>query len=133
MLCYSTHSPIGAFQLPITSSITIYYNNFTTIEILLPYIRVYPNPLSVNFPVGRNWSARRKPTTFGRVLTRGRLHEPGLIFNPGQCATGGYFFILFTWTRVEGESSGGNCPPPPPLVELPICRKFSFYRKFGDT
>ncbi len=34
-----------------------------------------------------------------------RLHEPGLIFNPGQCATGGYFFILFTWTRVEGDSS----------------------------
>ncbi len=26
-------------------------------------------------------------------------------FNPGQCATGGYFFILFTWTRVEGDSS----------------------------
>ena len=25
--------------------------------------------------------------------------------NPGQCATGGYFFILFTWTRVEGDSS----------------------------
>ena len=24
------------------------------------------------------------------------LHEPGLIFNPGQHATGGYFFILFT-------------------------------------
>jgi hypothetical protein len=24
------------------------------------------------------------------------LHEPGLNFNPGQHATGGYFFILFT-------------------------------------
>ncbi len=24
---------------------------------------------------------------------RGRLHEPGLIFNPGQCATGGYFLF----------------------------------------
>ena len=26
---------------------------------------------------------------------------------------------------------GGQLPPP--LVELPICRKFSFYRKFGNT
>ena len=29
---------------------------------------------------------------------------------------------------------GGQLPPPPPpLVELSICRKFSFYRKFGNT
>ena len=38
-------------------------------------------------------------------LPRRRLHEPGLIFNPGQYATGGYFFILFKSTRVEGDSS----------------------------
>ena len=29
-------------------------------------------------------------------VLRPPLHEPGLIFNPGQHATGGYFFILFT-------------------------------------
>jgi hypothetical protein len=29
-------------------------------------------------------------------LLRPPLREPGLIFNPGQHATGGYFFILFT-------------------------------------
>ncbi len=32
-----------------------------------------------------------------------------------------------------GWGGGGNCPRPPPLVELSICRKFSFYRKFGNT
>jgi hypothetical protein len=38
---------------------------------------------------------------FCDVTLRPPLHEPGLIFNPGQHATGGYFFILFTWTRVD--------------------------------
>jgi hypothetical protein len=31
-----------------------------------------------------------------KTVPRPPLHEPGLIFNPGQHATGGYFFILFT-------------------------------------
>jgi hypothetical protein len=35
------------------------------------------------------------------LYIRPPLHEPGLIFSPGQHATGGYFFILFTWTRVD--------------------------------
>jgi hypothetical protein len=30
---------------------------------------VYPNPTLSTFPVGRNRSARTKPTTFGRALT----------------------------------------------------------------
>ena len=39
---------------------------FTTMEIYFPNC-VYPSPLQL--PVGGNRSARRKPTTFGRVLT----------------------------------------------------------------
>ena len=50
-------------------------------------------------------SSQFKVEQMSALISRGRLHEPGLIFNPGQCATGGYFFILFTWTRVEGDSS----------------------------
>ena len=41
---------------------------FTTMEMYFPnciFILAHP----VNFPVGGNRSARRKPTTFGRVLT----------------------------------------------------------------
>ena len=65
-------TPLGAFQWPITSSVMLTFLPklviFTTIEVftsLAVFILTHP----VNFPVGGNRSARRKPTTFGRVLT----------------------------------------------------------------
>ncbi len=72
MLYYSAHS-LGAFEWPITSSIlrlllTYKLAIFTTIGIFT-FLSVFILTHPVNFPVGRNWSARRKPTTFGRVLT----------------------------------------------------------------
>ena len=63
--------PIEVFQWPITSSVTLTFNltqlflqqlRFTSLAVFIP---THP----VNFPVGGNRSARRKPTTFGRVLT----------------------------------------------------------------
>ena len=40
---------------------------FTTIEILLPQMCLSQPTLRVNFPVGGNRNARRKPSTFGGV------------------------------------------------------------------
>ena len=64
--------PIGAFQWPITSSVTLTFFNLN--ELFLQQLRftslsVFILTHPVNFPVGGNRSARRKPTTFGRVLT----------------------------------------------------------------
>ncbi len=72
--------PIGAFLWPITSSVTLTFNKlaiFTTIEIYFPSC-VCPITHPVNFPVGGNWSAQRKPTTFGRVLTNS-FHMSGAL------------------------------------------------------
>ncbi len=66
-------SPLGFFsgrlhqvlRLLLTQTITSYfYSNwyFTSLSV---FILIHP----VNFPVGGNRSARRKPTTFDRVLT----------------------------------------------------------------
>ena len=48
-----------------------------------------------------------------RIMSR--LHKPGLIFNPGQHATGGYIFIVFTRSRVDDDlcQAGrvSNCQP----------------------
>ena len=47
-----------------------HYNNVSQ----LLWARITQPPLST-FPVGGNWSTRRKPTTFGRALTILFLHE----------------------------------------------------------
>ncbi len=64
--------PIGPFQWPITSSITLTFNlnwlvflqqlRFTSLSV---FIQTHP----VNFPVGGNQSAQTETPTFGRVLT----------------------------------------------------------------
>ena len=66
---------IGAFQLAITSSITLIlviptalrldylYNNCD-----VTFLTIFILPTLSTFPVGGNRSARRKPTTFGRTL-----------------------------------------------------------------
>ena len=63
--------PIGAFQWPITSSVTLTFNlNYLFLQQLrFTSVAVFILTHSVNFSVGGNRSARRKPTTFGRVLT----------------------------------------------------------------
>ena len=84
MLYYMFFSslPIGTCQWPITSSITptvlstwtSYFNNNWVFTFLSVFILTEP----VNFPVGGNRSVRRKPTTFGRVLTNS-FHMSGAL------------------------------------------------------
>ncbi len=63
--------PVGAFQRPITSSSTLTFNlNYLFLQqfrFSFPICDILTHP--VNFSVRGNRSARRKPTTFGRVLT----------------------------------------------------------------
>ncbi len=61
--------PIGAFQWPITSSVELTFNLSLLFLQQLRFLAVFVLTHPVNFPVGGNRSARRKPTTFGRVLT----------------------------------------------------------------
>ena len=64
-ICYSAHSPLGLFSGRITfiqNWLFLRQLRFTSLSV---FILTHP----VNFPVGGNRSARRKPTTFGRVLT----------------------------------------------------------------
>ena len=67
--------PIGVFQGPITPSVTFTFNlNYSIATVFSQQLRftslaVFILTHPVNFPVGGNRRAWRKPTTFGRVLT----------------------------------------------------------------
>ncbi len=71
MVCYSAHSLGGLSVADYIKYITPTFNlNWLFLQQLRStslsvFILTHP----VNFPVGGNRSARRKPTTFGRVLT----------------------------------------------------------------
>ena len=70
MLCYSAHSPLGLFsgrlhQVYILRLLKLAI--FTTIEILLPYICIYPNPPCL-LPCGRKPERPEKTHDFRRSV-----------------------------------------------------------------
>ena len=63
--------PRRAFQWPITGSIhlVVLVRLFIFTTMFFTFLTLFILTHPFNFPVGGNWSSRRKPKTFGRALT----------------------------------------------------------------